>query len=186
MRADAARRRQRIVHEARRIFAAHGGAVALETIAEASGVGIATFYRNFESRAALADEVALSILSDIQEAAAKALAGIHDSPAGAWESYVKRLVTMDLGALTEALSGFVRDEMSAQLRDAQATTLIRVDQLLAAAHDAGLVRRDISALELIIAIGMITRPLPDMLHAAAPDLREKLVEVFIRGVRPGT
>ena len=72
MRADAAKRRQLIVQEARRLFAAHGSDVALEAVAEAAGVGIATLYRNFDSRAALADEVALAILADMRAAGTEA------------------------------------------------------------------------------------------------------------------
>lgn len=184
MRADAARRRQTIIREARRLFAAHGSTVALESIAEASEVGIATFYRNFESRAALADEVALAILHDIRQASDAALDAIRAAPDAAWSRYIDRLVELDLGALTAALANFVADEMSGTLRDAQTQTLARVEELLAAAHSAGLVRTTLGALELILAIGMITRPQPEAIRLATPTLVPTLVEIFIAGMRP--
>lgn len=98
MRADAARRRQAIVREASRLFAAQGGGVALETVAEGAGVGIATLYRNFDSRHALADEVALTILGDIGRAADDGLDAITTSPDDAWTTFVNRLVELNLGA----------------------------------------------------------------------------------------
>ncbi|MEV1133607.1 TetR/AcrR family transcriptional regulator [Rhodococcus coprophilus] len=184
MRSDAARRRQAIVREARRLFAAEGSDVALETIAEAAGVGIATLYRNFDSRTALADEVALSILDDMQHAADQALGTIATSPETAWAEYVHRLVGLDLGALAAALAEFVADEISGAVRDSQIRTLDGVERLLAAARAEGLVRSDLGALELVLAIGMITRPQPEVIRAATPNLVPQLVSIFLAGMRP--
>ncbi|PWB97959.1 TetR/AcrR family transcriptional regulator [Salinibacterium hongtaonis] len=184
MRADAALRRQAIVREARRLFAEHGAMIALETIAEASGVGIATLYRNFDSRAALADEVALAILSDMREASSEALITVGSQAESAWRDYIDRLVELDLGALTAALSGFVAAGMSESVRDAQAQTLSGVEEVLAAAQSAGLVRTNFGALELIVGIGMITRPQLPAIHEAAPSLTSQLVDIFVTGMRP--
>ncbi|MEO9330021.1 SbtR family transcriptional regulator [Gordonia aurantiaca] len=180
MRADAARRREAIVREARRLFAAHGGGVALEAVAEAAGVGIATLYRNFESRHALADEVAQVILDDIGRAADEAAGCITDSPDAAWTAFVHRLVELDLGALSAALAEYV----TAGVRETQALTLERVEDLLDAAKDAGLVRSDLRALELIVGIGLITRPQPEPVSAATPDLVPRLVSILLAGMRP--
>lgn len=184
MRSDAAQRRETIIREARRLFASHGSTVALESIAEASGVGIATLYRNFESRAALADEVALAILLDMRIASAEALKTITSTPEAAWTGYVDRLVELDLGALTAALAEFVAAELSGPVREAQVHTLAGVHELLDAARAAGLVRADLGPLDLILAIGMITRPQPDAIHRASPDLVPRLVSIFVAGMRP--
>lgn len=184
MRSDAAKRRQAIIREARRLFAAEGSDVALEHIAEAAGVGIATLYRNFDSRAALADEVSLSILGEIQDAADEALDLIGSAPDTAWVDFVHRLVDLDLGALAAALADFVADEISGPVRDSQARTLAGVEKLLAAARSEGLVRPDLGALELVLAIGMITRPQPDAIRQATPGLVPQLVSIFLAGMRP--
>ncbi len=184
MRSDAARRRQALVREARRLFASEGSGVALETIAEAAGVGIATLYRNFDSRAALADEVALSILDDIQHAADDALESIGSSPESAWADFVHRLVGLDLGALAAALAEFVADEISGTVRDSQVRTLAGVEKLLAAARSEGLVRPDLGALELVLAIGMITRPQPEAIRMVTPNLVPQLISIFLAGIRP--
>ena len=184
MRSDAARRRQAIVREARRLFAAEGSDVALEAVAEAAGVGIATLYRNFESRTALADEVALPNLSDMQPAAAEALEAIGTTPEAAWVDYVHRLVELDLGALSAALTEFVTDEISGSVRDAQVRTLSGVEELLAAALSARVVRPDLGALELVLAIGMITRPQPEAIRSVTPNLVPQLVSIVLAGMRP--
>lgn len=50
MRADALERRKKLLAQARHVFARQGRTVALDVIADAAGVGIATLYRNFASR----------------------------------------------------------------------------------------------------------------------------------------
>lgn len=182
MRSDALRRRAAIVRAARHQFAAHGAAVPLETIAEASGVGIATLYRNFESRAALADAVSLAILDDMQRAAAEALSQMSARPAQAWRAFLVQLVDLELGALTDALTLPIADDLAADVRAAQDATLARVRDLLDAARAAGLVRAELDALELVLAIGMITRPVPPALRALTPQLVPRLVTIFAAGL----
>ncbi|SFK03247.1 TetR family transcriptional regulator [Cellulomonas sp. KH9] len=183
MRADAARRRGRLVRAARRLFAAHGSDVALEAVAEAAEVGIATLYRNFPSRAALADEVAVAILDDVHAAADEALRAMRGDAAAAWRAYVLRLVELDLGALSAALSDHVAD-LSDTVRTAQAETLGGVGEVLAAARRAGLVRHDLQPLELILGVGMVTRPLPEPVARDVPELVPRMVEIVLAGLRP--
>jgi AcrR family transcriptional regulator len=56
-RADAAKNRERLVAEARRLFSTGAGQASLETIAEAAGVGIGTLYRHFPTKEALVEAV---------------------------------------------------------------------------------------------------------------------------------
>ncbi|MCR2815392.1 TetR/AcrR family transcriptional regulator [Microbacterium jiangjiandongii] len=182
MRSDAARRRERIIREARALFAAQGGTVALETIAEASDVGIATLYRNFDSRTALADAVALAILTDMRDAAALALARIDADPQDGWHGFVTALVDLDLGALTDALAHHVVGDISGPVREAQEQTLDRIAAVLSAARAAGVVRAEIEPLELVLAIGMLTRPQPEPIRTAVPKLVPRLIAVLEAGL----
>ncbi|SFI48552.1 MULTISPECIES: TetR/AcrR family transcriptional regulator [Microbacterium] len=182
MRSDAVRRRETIVRAARHLFAAHGAAVPLEAVAETAGVGIATLYRNFESRSALADAVSLAILAEMEQAASEALAQMAGRPAAAWHDFLVRLVELELGALTDALALLVAEDLSEEVRTAQDRTLAEVSALLEAARTAGLVRAELDALELVLAIGMITRPVPPALRALTPKLVPRLVTVFAAGL----
>ncbi|WP_209305599.1 helix-turn-helix domain-containing protein [Microbacterium sp. dk485] len=183
MRSDAAKRRATILHEARRLFAEHGGSVALEAIAEASGVGIATLYRNFATRAELADAVALDILADIRAAAGAGLAVVDDAATAAWDDFLTRLVGLELGALADALALRAPAELTAAVRQAQDDALGEVAALLAAARARGIVRAELDPVELVLAIGVITRPQPAALQARAPHLTARLAAIFAAGLR---
>lgn len=184
MRTDAARRRQVIIREARRLFAAQGSGVALESVAEAAGVGIATLYRNFPSRLDLIDAVIGASLADIAAAAHAALPAIERNPDAAWRAFLDRLVHLDLGALTDALSHVVAGELSAALLDAQSAALAEVDRVLVQARAHRLADESISALELVLAIGILSRPQPEAVRALAPGLERRLVAIFATGIRP--
>ena len=184
MRADAARRRAELVRAARHLFATDGSDVPLDAVAEAAGVGIATLYRNFPSRAALADEVALAILGDVHDAADAALVAFAADPAPAWQDYVLRLADLELGALSAALAEHLTDDLSAPVRAAQVETLAGVADVLAAARRAGLVRDDLAPLELVLGVGMVTRPLPAAVARDVPELVPRMVDVLLAGMRP--
>lgn len=184
MRADALRRHQRILAEARRLFAEHGSEVPLESVAEASGVGIATLYRNFASRDELLVAVTLDIVGDIDAALRAAHDGLAQSPSLAWEQLIRGLVTLDLGALTDALGGPRWQHVPSEVAAAQDAALASLDGLLTELVDHGAVRSDLAALEVIVAIGVLTRPQPEALRRATPHLVDHLVDAFLAWSRP--
>jgi len=185
MRADAARRRAELVRAARHLFAQHGQDVALEAVAAEAGVGIATLYRNFASRTALADEVALAILTDMRTAADETVGRPRDEIDQAWPAFVSRLVDLELGALSDALAEHVTGDLTATVRTAQEDALAAVGRVLDVAREAGLVRADLAPLELVLAVGLLTRPLPEPVAREVPDLVPRLVDVLLAGMRPG-
>lgn len=184
MRSDAVRRRESIVREARRLFAAHGSTVALDVVADAAGVGIATLYRNFTSRAELIDVVVLSVLSDIRSVAQTAQDALREEGEQAWVDFVEALVELDLGALTEALSPLVGDELSANLRERQSEALGDVAAVLSQARDRGFVGDILSPTELVLAVGILSRPQPQTVAMLAPDLGARLVRLLVTAMRP--
>jgi AcrR family transcriptional regulator len=74
LRRDAQRNRDAIVATARQLFCDHGLEAPLEQIARRAGVGIATLYRRFPSRAALLDAVLADTVHAHIAAAEQALA----------------------------------------------------------------------------------------------------------------
>ena len=97
MRADAARRRQNIITHAKHVFAERGGDVALEAVAAASGVGIATLYRNFPSREDLLRAVVQDTVEQIIRAVDQARRTLDADPAGAWQDLLSSLTAMEPG-----------------------------------------------------------------------------------------
>lgn len=184
MRSDAVRRRESIVREARRLFAAHGSTVALDVVAEAAGVGIATLYRNFASRSELIDVVVLSVLADIRSVAQTAAVALQDGGEDVWAGFIEHLVDLDLGALTEALSPIVGAELSVEIRQTQAAALEDFALVLDEARRRGFVDDILSPTELVLAVGILSRPQPQTVAALAPDLGARLVRLLVKAMRP--
>lgn len=180
MRADAARRREAIIRHARHVFAERGGYVALEAVAAASGVGIATLYRNFPSRADLVQAVIADTVQQILAAVAEAreVAG-RDAPA-AWEQLLSALTGLELGALTDGLGLQAEHGGLAEL---QQPALEALDELLAQLRREGAVRPDISALDVIVAVATLTRPQVPAIRDAAPEVSSQLARAYLMWTR---
>ncbi len=177
LRADARRNRDRVLAAASRAFAEHGFTVPLDDIAAAAGVGPGTVYRHFPTKEALFEAVALA---NVQDLAADARARADATDAGAaFDGFLGR-VAEEAGAkrdLPDALAGagaVAVAEAVAEMQDALAV-------LLARAQDAGAVRADVSAGDLIALLkGLLqaVRADPD------PALRHRLLAVVRDGLRP--
>ena len=176
MRADALQRRRRLLAAARRLFAEHGGGVSLDLVAQAAGVGIATLYRNFPDREALTTAVMLDLVEDLERAVADAAATPDEDPHHCWGRLVRRLVALEVAALTDALGG---GHLPDQVTRAQARALDGLGAALRPLIDGGVVRPDLDALELVAAAGILGRPQPEAVRAAAPQTVDHLVDAFL-------
>lgn len=183
MRSDALQRRETILRTARELFAQHGANVAMDVIAERSNVGIGTLYRNFAARPELVEEVTVTTLQEILDAAHKAQT---DLPADqhAWSNFLDQLVNLNLGALSEALGTALPSTLSARVLTVQRQCAIAVSEVLEAAKGFNLVRADLNGVELITVIGAATRPLGRAFKDQAPQLQERLVAIMLDGLKP--
>ncbi|MFJ7750461.1 TetR/AcrR family transcriptional regulator [Arthrobacter sp. NPDC097144] len=182
MRADAARRREAIISHARHIFAQRGGDVALEAVAAASGVGIATLYRNFPSRDDLVRAVVQDTVEGILDAAREAQAGLGTGAAASWERLLSQLMSMELGALTDGLAlqaGSASDLEATPLAQVQRPAVEALDEVLAALKAKGAVRQSLTALEVIVAVSTITRPQVAAIRNAAPEVQAQLAQAYL-------
>lgn len=183
MRADAAQRREAIIRHARHVFAARGGDVALEAVAAASGVGIATLYRNFPSRDDLIRAVIEDMVREILEIVAEARGAAEKDPADAWRGLLARLMDMELGALTDGLGL----QANAGTDAADASPLVQIQQpalnaleeLLTILKHRNAVRMSITALGVVVAVATITRPQVPAIREAAPGVPEELAEAYL-------
>ena len=148
LRADAARNRRRLLDAAQELFCERGLDVGVGEIAERAGVGRGTLFRNFASKEQL---IAAIVAERMHEAAARGreLLSAPDPQAGLFE-FLEEMVgrqQLDRG-LFEAVAGeFLANE---EIRDAHAEVIATLDQLLARAREAGAIRDDVGAVDVLM------------------------------------
>ncbi|WP_313811942.1 TetR family transcriptional regulator [Glutamicibacter sp.] len=184
MRSDALRRRELILRTARQLFAEHGANIAMESIADASNVGIGTLYRNFAARPELVEEVTLDMLQDVKSAAEQTVDRLGQHDLTAWDEFLETLIKLNLGALSEALGVQLPATVGGRIMDLQRTTVKVVNEALELAKQENLIRQDITGNELITGIGIVTRPLPRAFAKAAPGLSQRLTRIMMDGMKP--
>ncbi|MGI5130069.1 TetR/AcrR family transcriptional regulator [Pseudonocardia sp. CA-107938] len=145
-RVDARANRERILEVADEVFGRGGGSASTEEVASLAGVGIATVFRHFPTKALLLEAVLVRRFAGLR-AQAEALLGDAD-PGGAFFGFFRHLVADAAAkiAIGEALldAGGDQDEAaraSAELRRA-------VGALLGRAQESGAVRTDVELPEV--------------------------------------
>jgi AcrR family transcriptional regulator len=152
-RADARRNEATLLEAAAATFIASGVDAPVREIAARAGVGVATIYRHFPTRADLIVAVYRHQVEACAQAGPALLAGSETPHAAlaAWINlFVDFLVTKH--GLAEALhsDNAAFETLHAYFLD----RLVPVcAELLAAATEAGEIRRDVQALELMFAVG---------------------------------
>ena len=180
LRADAERNRRRILETAAEVFAERGLGVSLDDIAAAAGVGVGTVYRRFPDKDALIDALFEDKIGEVVEAARAALE--IDDPWDSFETFVRAIAALqakDRGlkeALTSADRG--RDRV-AFARGQIAPIAIRI---IGRAQEAGVVRADLGILDVPATFFTIGH-LADRARGIAPDYWERLLTIFLDGVR---
>ncbi|MFF0129491.1 TetR/AcrR family transcriptional regulator [Streptomyces mirabilis] len=179
-RRDARRNRELLVEAAREVFAAQGLDAPLDVIARRAGVGNATLYRHFPSRAALVDAVFRDSLAQTMDAGDRARIA-EDAWAGLL-GYVEEVfegLAADRGAndlMTTHLEG-VRslDAVHAHNRET-------VEVLLRRGREQGTVRDDLTTEDLLVALAVLGRAVP-ALTSTAPDAWRRPLALLLDGLR---
>jgi AcrR family transcriptional regulator len=148
LRADAERNRKRLLDSAQALFRERGLDVSVAEIAQAAGVGRGTLFRNFSSKE---DLIAAIVAERMYEAAARGnelLAA--DDPGDALFEFLAEMVGRQRldRALFEALDEtWLTNEA---IRPAHAAVFDVIERLLRRAQEAGLVRTDVGAMDLMM------------------------------------
>ncbi|RDI54151.1 TetR/AcrR family transcriptional regulator [Nocardia mexicana] len=140
MRRDAARNRDRLLHEAAGVFTEQGLAGSLEEIARRAGVSIGTLYNHFPTRDALIDALLPPRLTALDEFAEQAAA--EPDPWQAFTGFVENMLnqlTADRGLL-EAFTG--DHPAAAELAQACTRGMTHFSAVLDRARRAGAIRPD--------------------------------------------
>lgn len=148
LRADAERNRRRLLETAQALFRERGLDVSVAEIAKAAGLGRGTLFRNFASKE---DLIAAIVAERMQETAAegrKLL--VADDPGEALFGFLGELVGRQQldRALFEALDENWLSKDA--IRTAHSELLGVLEQLLTRAQEAGVVRPDVGAMDLLM------------------------------------
>lgn len=181
-RVDAERNVHALLESAKAVFARSGVDAPAREITDAAGLGVGTLYRHFPRRA----DLILGVLQHEIDACADAALAMRSDEAPyaalrAWvEQYVELVATKRglAGALHSADPAFegLHDRVTERLEPAAAA-------LLADAQAAGEITGDVSARELLYAVGLLCQPVPAADFGLAENRR--MVEVFVGGLRSG-
>ncbi|MFI6316886.1 TetR/AcrR family transcriptional regulator [Nonomuraea sp. NPDC050556] len=179
LRADARRNAERLVLAAREVFAERGVDVPLDDIARHAGVGNATLYRRFPTREALLEAV---YRDRVEQLHAHALdqPGEPGEALTAWLLEIVRDGSSSRG-LTATLKAALQRE-GADVAWCRHLILDAAEQLLARAQDAGAIRPDVTAIQLLKlanGIAFSTEHDPDADHQA-----EHLLTLTLTGLNP--
>ena len=181
-RADARRNAEALLEAAAAAFVASGVEAPVRDIAARAGVGVGTVYRHFPTRADLVAAVYRHQVEACVEAGPTCLAEAA-SPSAALVRWVDGFV--DFLVTKHGLAGALRGD-AGRFEALHAYFLERLvpvcDELLSAAAAAGEVRDDLTAYELMRAVGNLCAGAED---DGSYDAR-RLVGVLLAGLRAGS
>jgi AcrR family transcriptional regulator len=179
LRADAERNRRLLLDAAAAAFAEHGLEVGVGEIARRAGVGRGTVFRRFPTKEHL---IAAVVVDRMHQASDRGRELLADPEPGV--ALFELLATMVDAAQTDrALFEAVTDTLLAneEIRAAHTDLVGVLDQLLRRAQEAGAVRDDVGALDLLMMFKGVceaSRPFND------PDVAGRQLELVRAALRP--
>jgi AcrR family transcriptional regulator len=179
-RADAQRNHDRLLAAAEIALNAHGASASLDDIAKAAGVGNATLYRHFPTRADLIEAVYHQRVSTLCAAAAK-LPQARE-PAMALKDWLRAVVIhiTESRVLADALTAAYEGPAGIEPPQVAAWHSAIYDAalpLLTAAQDTGAIRPDLNVMELMALTTAVAR-------AGDPAQAGRFFDVLLEGIIP--
>ncbi|WNZ10020.1 helix-turn-helix domain-containing protein [Streptomyces sp. 11x1] len=181
-RRDARRNRELLVAAAHEVFTEQGLEAPLDVIARRAGVGNATLYRHFPSRAALIDAVFHDQLAGTMAVGDR----VRDAP-DAWAG-----LTEYLGAVFDTLAADrgTNDLMTTRvpgvdtLEDVHEHNRRTIESLLRRGREEGTVRADVTTEDVLFALAALGRAVPALTAVTTPDAWRRPLTLLLDGLRP--
>jgi AcrR family transcriptional regulator len=174
MRADAERNRRRLLDAATEMFCDRGLDVGVAEIAQQAGVGRGTLFRNFPSKEHLISAI---IVQRLHESISRGRVALESTDPGA---ALFDLIEQSVGRsqTDRALFDALADTWLAhkEIRAAHTELLEVLDALVRRAQDAGGVRDDISAVDVLMMIKGICEAAADFQHVN-PDIALRQIDL---------
>jgi AcrR family transcriptional regulator len=179
-RADARRNVEALLDAAKTVFAEAGVDAPAKQITDLAGVGVGTLYRHFPRRSDLVVAVMNHEVNDCAAMAATFAASYKPWPAlTAWVERLTGLFATKRGLAAALHSG---DPAFADLLwNLMGVLEPAVQVLLTAAQDAGDLRADITARDLLLIVALMCQPAP----SSDAHFNEKMIRIFLTGLRHG-
>ncbi|EFH28426.1 MULTISPECIES: TetR/AcrR family transcriptional regulator [Streptomyces] len=179
-RRDARRNRELLVEAAHEVFTEQGLEAPLDVIARRAGVGNATLYRHFPSRAALVDAVFRDPLTGTMAAGEQARAATDP-----WEGLVGYLEAVFAVLATDRGTN---DLMTTHLEGVESLQAVHahnratMDLLLRRGHEEGSIRADATTEDVLFALAALGRAVPSLATAAGPEAWRRPLALLLDGL----
>ena len=175
MRADAERNRRRLLDAATEMFCERGLDVGVGEIAQQAGVGRGTLFRNFPSKEHL---IAAIVVERINDSISRGRAALEEPDAGeALFALIEQAA--DRSQTDRALFDALADTWLAndEIREAHAQLLGVLDALVLRAQEAGAVRDDISAVDVLMMVKGVCEAITSFQHVN-PDIALRQLDLI--------
>ncbi|MFE9560053.1 TetR/AcrR family transcriptional regulator [Streptomyces sp. NPDC006487] len=184
LRRDARRNRELLLATARKAFAAQGLEVPLDEIARRAGVGNATLYRHFPTRAALIDAVFQDALQGTVAAGEEARTARDP-----WEGLARYLEAV---FTVLAADRGINDLMTTPVEGVTSLDAVHVHNhqtialLVDRAQRDGTMRPDVTVEDVLMSLATLGRSVPSLEAAGPPHAWRRQLTLFLDGLRAGT
>lgn len=177
---EAARNDRAVIEAAREVFLAQGFDAPVAAVAERAGCGMGSLYRRFRTKEELLQRMCVDAMEYGIAALERGLA--HEDPWAGLVGYLRDCVEFGTGALAP-VAGTI--ETTPEMWRTARRAIDLVERLVARAHAAGVLRADVTALDLSLLIERFSRregaePVPE-----TDNTRRRLLAIAIAGLRAG-
>jgi AcrR family transcriptional regulator len=171
---EAARNDEALLGAARVVFAVHGADAPVALIAERAGTGIGSLYRRYPTKEALLQHLCLAAMEDTIVAAEAALAA--DDPWRGLAGFLERCATARTGAFV-SIGGTITTTATMDRTFRRSQRLL--DELVARAQLAGVLRDDVNGVDLRLLVELFSR------RPAGDETYRRSLAVALDGLRVG-
>jgi len=181
-RKDTVRNRAALVEAARAAFTAQGLDAPLERIAAAAGLGNATLYRHFPTRANLWEAVLLEPLREVRDLVEDCLRRAETDPWDGFSSFARGTARIEARRAGYSELMTTRYDGAPELLRVRAEIQRGVESLFRQASEAGAIRSD-AVLEDFALVQISTAAVIRTFGDVAPAVHQRWVDLILDGFR---
>ncbi|MEU7837768.1 helix-turn-helix domain-containing protein [Nonomuraea sp. NPDC049129] len=174
----AARNDHALIEAARHVFTTQGFDAPVSAVAEHAGVGMGSLYRRYRTKEELLQRLCVDSMERVAAAAQDGLA--HEDPWQGLASYIQQCVAFGFGILAP-LAGAI--EVTPEMRRANQRAQHLADELIARTHRAGVLRTDVSTMDISLLIGQFSRTAPHLPGHGEEEIRSRLLAIALDGLK---